>query len=81
MRDDRVKYQESSIGFENLAHLQSIENKCNWLLQIKCQNSSYAFFYLMLLLTNCDVHTAKYSDSSFKVRTVYCIATMKLLED
>ena len=24
----RGKYQESSIGFENLAHLQSIENKC-----------------------------------------------------
>ena len=23
------KYQESSIGFENLAHLQSIESKCN----------------------------------------------------
>ena len=23
----RVKYQESSIGFENLAYLQSIENK------------------------------------------------------
>ena len=26
--NSRVKYQESSIGFENLAHLQSIENKC-----------------------------------------------------
>ena len=26
--DFRVKYQESSIGFENLGHLQSIENKC-----------------------------------------------------
>ena len=24
----RVKYQESSIGFENLAYLQSIDNKC-----------------------------------------------------
>ena len=29
MRNFRIKYQESSIGFENLAHLQSIENKCN----------------------------------------------------
>ena len=29
MRNFRVKYQESSIGFENLAHLQSIENKYN----------------------------------------------------
>ena len=27
-QDFRVKYQESSIGFENLAYLQSIENKC-----------------------------------------------------
>ena len=26
----RVKYQESYIGFENLACLQSIENKCKW---------------------------------------------------
>ena len=25
--DFRVKYQESSIGFENIAHLKSIENK------------------------------------------------------
>ena len=30
-----VKYQESSIGFENLAHLPSIENKCNYLLVVK----------------------------------------------
>ena len=29
MRNFRVKYQESSIGFENLANLQFIENKCN----------------------------------------------------
>ena len=29
IRDFRVKYQESSTGFENLAYLQSIENKCN----------------------------------------------------
>ena len=28
IQDFRVKYQESSIGFENLAYLQSIENKC-----------------------------------------------------
>ena len=28
LRNFRVKYQESSIGFENLAHLQSMENKC-----------------------------------------------------
>ena len=27
-RNFRVKYQESSIGFENFAYLQSIENKC-----------------------------------------------------
>ena len=25
----QVKYQKSSIGFENLAHLQSIEKRCN----------------------------------------------------
>ena len=25
----QIKYQESGIRFENLAHLQSIENKCN----------------------------------------------------
>ena len=29
IQDFQVKYQESSIGFENLAYLQSIENKCN----------------------------------------------------
>ena len=28
VQDFRVKYQESSVGFENLAYLQSIENKC-----------------------------------------------------
>ena len=28
IQDFRVKYQESSIGFENLAYLQSIENEC-----------------------------------------------------
>ena len=30
IQDFRVKYQKSSIGFENLAYLQSIENKCNF---------------------------------------------------
>ena len=28
IQDFQVKYQESSVGFENLAYLQSIENKC-----------------------------------------------------
>ena len=28
IQDFRVKYQESSIGLENLSYLQSIENKC-----------------------------------------------------
>ena len=28
IQDFRVKYQESSVGFENLAYLQSTENKC-----------------------------------------------------
>ena len=28
IQDLRFKYQESSIGSENLAYLQSIENKC-----------------------------------------------------
>ena len=32
MRNFQVKYQESSIGFDNLAHLQSSENKCNFFL-------------------------------------------------
>ena len=27
MHNFQIKYQESSIGFENLAHLQSIQNK------------------------------------------------------
>ena len=31
-RNFRVKYQESSIEFENLAYLQSTENKCKWAL-------------------------------------------------
>ena len=30
IQDFRVKYQESSIGFENLAYLQSIEKKCKY---------------------------------------------------
>ena len=29
IQDFRVKYQESSIGFQNLACIQSIENECN----------------------------------------------------
>ena len=29
IQDFRVKHQESSIGFEKLAYLQSIESKCN----------------------------------------------------
>ena len=29
IQDFRVKYQESRIGFEDLAYLQSTENKCN----------------------------------------------------
>ena len=32
IQDFRVKYQESSIGLENLACLQSTENKCNWIV-------------------------------------------------
>ena len=28
IQDFRVKYQESSIGFENVAYPQSIENEC-----------------------------------------------------
>ena len=38
----RVKYQESSIGLENLAHLQSTENKCN----INHTKSSAQFIYV-----------------------------------
>ena len=34
IQDFRVKYQESSIGFENLAYLQFIENKCK--VQMNC---------------------------------------------
>ena len=37
-RNFRVKYQESNIGFENLAYLQSIENKCK-----KTKQSQVAF--------------------------------------
>ena len=33
-----VKYQESSIGFENLAHLQSKENKCKYFLSLEERN-------------------------------------------
>ena len=35
MRNFWVKYQESSIGFENLAYLQSIENKCKGFYNVK----------------------------------------------
>ena len=31
----QVKYQESSIGFENLAYLQSIEQRCNHFVREK----------------------------------------------
>ena len=34
----RVKYQESRIGFENFAHLQSIENKCKHFLSLEERN-------------------------------------------
>ena len=38
LRNFRVKYQESSIGFKNLAHLESIENKCNCFSRIPVLN-------------------------------------------
>ena len=38
-QDFQVKYQESSVGFENLAYLQSIENKCKH----RCMQSSFLF--------------------------------------
>ena len=31
--------------------------------------SLYFYYYIMLLLTNCEVHTGKYLDRSFEVRT------------
>ena len=36
IRNFRVKYQELSIEFENLAYLQSIENKCKTCKLSKC---------------------------------------------
>ena len=38
IEDFRVKYHKSSIGFENLAYLQSIENKCKRYLIRLCRN-------------------------------------------
>ena len=40
MQDFRVKYQEPSIGSENLAYLQSIENKCNCMDRIYWREKS-----------------------------------------
>ena len=40
MLNFRVKYQESSIGFENLAHIQPIENKCKQFESIARYNTS-----------------------------------------
>ena len=37
----RVKYQESSIGSENLAYLQSIENKCKNRIEVTEVHSNY----------------------------------------
>ena len=36
IQDFRLKYQESSIGFENLAYLQSIENECKSKMNGSC---------------------------------------------
>ena len=46
----RVTYQESSIGFENLAYLQSIENKCNSLIVLSSGPFSISPWLTMLLL-------------------------------
>ena len=35
IQEFRVKYQESSIGFGNVAYLQSIENECKWFSMIE----------------------------------------------
>ena len=52
LRFFRVMYQESSIGSENLAHLQSIENKCKILqlsaviVQINYKNKILKYYRL-----------------------------------
>ena len=44
IQDFRVKYQESSIGFENLAYLQSIENECKG----ASRKTAPTIFYILL---------------------------------
>ena len=46
IQDLRVKYQESSIGYENLAYLQSIENKCELKTWITFKAAKFASLVL-----------------------------------
>ena len=46
-----VKNQESSIGFQNLAHLQSIENKCK-LLNESLSRFVLKFLFDLIVLTD-----------------------------
>ena len=45
--------------------------KCPFITYTQMKHARYAkeTFYIMLLLTNCEVHMGKYLDSSFEVRT------------
>ena len=47
MNTDQVKYQESSIGFENIPYLQSIEKRCNSVLHLsRCSHIAIVFYQL-----------------------------------
>ena len=45
--------------------------KCPFITYTQMKHTKYAkeTFYIMLLLPNCEVHTGKYLDRSFEVRT------------
>ena len=55
-RNFRVKYQESSIGFENLAHLQSTENKCKRKVLFVIRHSENKYVHYMFTIYSLYVH-------------------------
>ena len=77
----RVKYQESSIGFENLAYLQSIEGKCKQDIISWCKSinhlSSHSYNPYVSTLNACiqfQIHRSRFSSrfgSRFSSVTIY----------
>ena len=71
-RNFRVKYQESSIGFEHLAYLQSIENKCNrrWSSDFR---GLFAIFFIIMESTISKIYSVDtYGQLHLELSTAIC---------